>query len=40
MKCAPASEGWFGIEGYARLPLNLRKMNYMGMKMGGKYVSK
>jgi hypothetical protein len=27
MKCAPASEGWFGIDGYARFPLNLQKMN-------------
>lgn len=23
VKCAPASDGWFGIDGYARLPLNL-----------------
>lgn len=28
MKCAPASDGWFGIDGYARLPLNLQKINY------------
>lgn len=28
MKCAPASDGWFGIDGYARLPLNLRTVNY------------
>jgi hypothetical protein len=27
MKCAPASDGWFGIDGYARLPLNLQKIN-------------